>query len=279
MINNAIHLLKKYLKFSDDLYARQSKRAAELSGYEDFLLHLVGSSGVHSYYSVKRKGDKGFKYLGGESHPEVKKIKEAHYLKVSLPRLKKNNQLIRDFLGGYRSIGFNAINQLLPALYENSQPLEIVSDNEKAARWKKQSEAYKDTFEVLYPDELKIETCDGTMVRSKSEALIYNLLRSLGITFVYELPLKLGNTTLRPDFTILSEIDYETVIILEHFGMMSVESYRNKNFKKMMTYLNNKYTPGVEVFFTFETGDGGLRMSPVYDIIDLKIRPNRRNTA
>jgi hypothetical protein len=46
-----------------------------------------------------------------------------------------------------------------------------------------------------------------------------------------------------------------------------------------MTYLNNNYTPGVDVFFTFETGDGGLKISPIYDIIDLKIRPGRKDSA
>ncbi|MBQ6315693.1 MAG: hypothetical protein IKE85_02755 [Mogibacterium sp.] len=279
MINKAIHLLRDYLAFSENLYNKQKARQKELAGYENMLLDSSCSKSGTRYYCAKKKGDKKFSYLGGEDHPEVRKIKEARYLKKSIPIIEKNNKLIRRLVRGYRTANLQTINDMLPKLYRNTYGLQIESKNEKARKWKEQAEAYKNTFEVPFPENLKVKTIEQTWVRSKSEALIYNILVSLGITFVYELPLKLKHKTEYPDFTILSEIDYETEIIIEHLGMMSVESYRSRNFKKIMDYMREGYLQGINIFYTFEYTDGGVDLTPVLDIISLKVRPMTNSSA
>ena len=110
-------------------------------------------------------------------------------------------------------------------------------------------------------------TEDGNKVRSKSEGMIYNYLLSRGVAFVYELPMRLRGRTIVPDFTILSEIDCKTEIIIEHQGMMDVDTYRGRFADKVHRYIREGFTPGVDLFFTFDNADGGLDMRPIEDIV------------
>ena len=95
----------------------------------------------------------------------------------------------------------------------------------------------------------------------------------MGITFVYELPTKVGSKIRYPDFTILSEVDYKTTILIEHQGMLDQEIYRNHFKNRICDYWYAGYIQGVNIFFTFSRIDGSLDMEPILDIIQLKIRP------
>ena len=114
------------------------------------------------------------------------------------------------------------------------------------------------------------------MVRSKSEALIYNYFLDLGITFIYELPLEIKygykGRLLLPDFTIHSEIDLRRIIYLEHQGMMSNTQYRSKFNETIYKYWLNNYIPERDVFFTFDLPNGGFDDTPVKSIINRHIR-------
>lgn len=274
MVGKAIHLLRQYLKYNEDLYQKQIARINELSEYHGIELHPIHSSSGHCFYSAKKKGEKKYKYIGGDEDPIVKGIKELRYLEKSVSVLEKNNRLIRQLLKGYYPANMKSINILLPKVYQNTQSINYKADSHKALTWKEKACAYKARFEPYKPEQLTVPTIDGTFVRSKSEALIYNLLVSLGVVFVYELPLKTKTRMFLPDFTILSEIDYETEIIIEHLGMMSKEFYRNENFDKIMDYMKENYVQGVNIYYTFDYMDGGLDLTCIFDIISLKIRPS-----
>ena len=101
-------------------------------------------------------------------------------------------------------------------------------------------------------------------------------LLELGVTFVYELPLriKIGDKDglLLPDFTILSERDYKTVLYLEHQGMMSVSKYRTKFNDTVYKYWLNNYLPERDVFFTFDSPNGGFDDTPVRSIVQMYIK-------
>lgn len=273
MIRKALQELKEYVSFAEDLLNRQAELADALSGYEDMLMKEKTIRSGRKFYYAKKKGSEKFTYIGKSDSPEVIKIKEAHYLKKSIPVLRKNIRLVNHLLEGYVSSSAKSINQMMPRVYTVDGGPEIADSAEAARKWKDQMEAYKATFPVYKPEELKVRTRDGSYVRSISEGMIYNLLLSLGVTFVYELPLKVGNRLYRPDFTILSEIDYETSYPLEHFGMMGDGKYKAKNLEKIVDYLEDGYVPGVNIFYTFGDMRGGLDISPIYDIIRSKIRP------
>ena len=88
--------------------------------------------------------------------------------------------------------------------------------------------------------------------------MIYNELLSKGVTFIYEMPFNLGGRTVYPDFVLLSEIDYRTEIIIEHQGLMSNEVYRKRFNDKLYNYLCNGYVQGINIFYTFDTINGGF---------------------
>ncbi len=91
------------------------------------------------------------------------------------------------------------------------------------------------------------------MVRSKSEAIIADMLLNLKIPYHYEIPLNLSRTIVRyPDFTIL-KVSTREVFYFEHFGMMDDEEYRNNCFAKINEYRSYGIHTGRNLITTFES--------------------------
>lgn len=94
------------------------------------------------------------------------------------------------------------------------------------------------------------EAKDGTMVRSKSEVIICNLLAEAGIKYVYEEKLFYEKSHhIEPDFTI--ELPSGKKIYWEHVGMLGLDSYDENWTKKLDIY--EKYYPG-QMIKTYESG-------------------------
>ena len=102
------------------------------------------------------------------------------------------------------------------------------------------------------PEDLTVPTLGGFNVRSKSEALIANVLIERGIPFRYENVQLIGQRKYSPDFTILHPAT-SGIIIWEHFGMMDSSTYQSEYWTKMSRYMNNGYLPYVNLITTFET--------------------------
>ena len=88
-------------------------------------------------------------------------------------------------------------------------------------------------------------TSTGLAVRSKSELVIFEALRSAGVNPVYEKPLMLDGQTRYPDFTIDDEISGR-LIYWEHLGMLEREDYRRGWEKKLAWYRRNGVLPPEE---------------------------------
>ncbi|MBX4899123.1 AAA family ATPase [Rhizobium bangladeshense] len=106
------------------------------------------------------------------------------------------------------------------------------------------------------PEGLIHRTSDGTLVRSKSEVIVYDVLTALGLSVQYELPLlnKDGNPKdfRLPDFT----IHYQgRVWYWEHLGMLDKATYRADWEQKKQWYGTNGYLDRV---LTSEDHPGGL---------------------
>lgn len=261
-----------------DIEKEQKARLSSLKKYDGLKLKEKKRRSGRTYYSsykTKRPGEKTkFRYIGTGRSETVLRIKETHYLKKSLAVLGKDIELLKLISDKLEEIETAHINELLPALYRTDNLQQSMSSNKLAVEWKRQKEAYKASFPPFRPEELKVPTDDGKFVRSKSEAFIYNLLLKLGVTFVYELPLRTQFKTFFPDFTILSEVDYRSVIIIEHQGMMDVDEYSERFNDRVFDYLRAGYISGVNIFYTFDSYNGGLNLDPIGDIIRLKIRPS-----
>ena len=100
-------------------------------------------------------------------------------------------------------------------------------------------------------------TSDGICVRSKSELVIYEYLKSHGIAFVYERPLQVIDHWRYPDFTLIRKSDGK-VFIWEHLGRMSDPQYHRKNIDKIYEYMADDYLPFRDILFSYDYEDGSI---------------------
>lgn len=240
-----------------------SRRYSGLQEFDNLMLkksHAKGSSYV--YFYVKKKGCKA-KYLGPKTNSTVKSIKEAKYTAELLKVIEDDIALLEMLSEEYVIPDHSSISNRLPSVYSDSSLSFENSFDPAAADWKKRKEAEKVKHPVFNPDALTHEAIDGTMMRSLSEVLIANYLISMGITYVYELPLIHHGKRIYPDFTILSPIDNKTEIIIEHQGAMDSETYQAKFIRTILFYLRTKLVPNKDVFFTFNHLDGNVDLRQI----------------
>ena len=124
-----------------------------------------------------------------------------------------------------------------------------------------------------YPENLRYETEQGDMVRSKSEVIIANLLykQRKDILYRYEKPLLLTiggvEKIVHPDFTIIN-IHTGKVVYWEHAGLMDDAHYANDFVRKMNSYVSNGLIIGKDVIVSCETQTLPLDIGIVKKIIE-----------
>ncbi|MGN0407744.1 MAG: hypothetical protein ACI4EJ_05765 [Bacteroides sp.] len=91
---------------------------------------------------------------------------------------------------------------------------------------------------LSHPEHLIHKCIAGHNVRSKSEAIIANLLFSNKIPYRYEFAFRCESLLLYPDFTILHP-QTEKIFYWEHFGMMDNNSYCENAFNKLKLYASH----------------------------------------
>ena len=109
-------------------------------------------------------------------------------------------------------------------------------------------------------------TESGEKVRSKSEKMIADKLALMGIPYRYECPLRLNNTTVYPDFTLLN-VKTRKVVYYEHFGMMDDPVYCDRAIKKLHDYQTNGFSFNTNLIVTFETKSQPLDLRVVEKMI------------
>lgn len=130
---------------------------------------------------------------------------------------------------------------------------------------------------TLYPDRKRTHTVSGVFVRSKSEALIANLLTSKGIPFRYENELIVGGRKRYPDFTIkLPNGDY---IIWEHLGILYLMDYTEKQRESILFLTKAGYRQGDNLILTSESVNGDLNTEAISVLIANFIMPHFQKWA
>ena len=270
-----IRLMKRHLENLKTIQIQRSKRLKELTKFSDVNLEYGAVRGDVIYYKAKYPGEEKSKYLGTESNMIVRRIQEERFFRKSLEIITADIFLIEAFLNKYEPVSFQNINSKIPRIYRNAYAARSKSKSRIAEAWKSSMEEYKRGFPVIRPEELIHETVEeGVMTRSKSEALIYNYLYENGYIFIYELPLEGPNRRFYPDFAILSEIDYKTVIRIEHQGMMSDPTYKDNAEAREFDYWQNGFLPGKDVYFTYDNNRGGFELEPLIEILSSRVRPD-----
>lgn len=117
-----------------------------------------------------------------------------------------------------------------------------------------------------HPEQLIHKASSGSLVRSKSEAIIDMLLFMNKIPFRYECELQIGETSVYPDFTLRHPLTGQ-FFYWEHFGMMDNPSYCRNTSAKLQLYISNGIIPTINLITTYETKDTPLNIEIVEGII------------
>lgn len=240
-----------------------------LEPYRNTLLKRDRNRRGGYYYSIKPEGFDKFKYVGKGSDPKIMRVKEAAFLQKSITLIDKNIKFITDLLDGYQEFDFQSVNLLLPKTYRSEKLIASSAYQAAGKRWKAEKLAFQKQFPENYPEHKTERTSDGTMVKSKNEAHIYDRFLDAGFYHIYELPLpsKDYGPPLYPDFTILSPIDLKTEIIVEHVGKLDDLKYGEGFAARVRRYILNGYIPGVNLFFTFNDKDGHIDSIQINKVI------------
>lgn len=109
-------------------------------------------------------------------------------------------------------------------------------------------------------------TLSGHSVRSKSEALIANILYHNKIPFRYEYELCLNSIFLYPDFTIRHP-QTGAFYYWEHFGLADSSTYSQTIGSRLQLYISNQIIPTIQLITTFETKNHPLCSDTIEKIV------------
>ena len=208
------------------------------------------------------------KYIRKRDIGIVAALAQKNYYSSVKPLVQKQLKELKQFVNKYPKENLEEIYEALSVERKRFvKPLQV-SVKQKIIQW--EAEVYEKN--TKYSENLKFETDQGELVRSKSEVIIANLLyqNQNHILYKYERPLEMTiegrSKIVYPDFTILSKRTGK-IIYWEHAGRMDDPYYVNDFVKKMNTYVTNGLLPGKDVILTYETQNNPLEISAVKRMI------------
>lgn len=208
------------------------------------------------------------KYIKKSEVSLAKALAQKHYYGVIRPILRKKLNELKRFLEKCPTDELEKVYDNLSIERRNLVVPIQMGVKEKIRQW--QAENYEKN--MMYPENLRYETEQGDVVRSKSEVIIANILfqNRKDILYKYERPLEViengRKKTNYPDFTILN-IHTGKVIYWEHAGRMDDPNYANEFVRKMNTYIANDLLPGRDVVVTYESQNQALDIRVVKQLV------------
>lgn len=231
----------------------------QLTGLPEGKLKLVTAKGKR-YYSRFENGK--YVYIGNKDKVSIEDLQKRRFCETMLKNIQSNQKLMTDFLRRYRTIDPLEVMASLPKTYQSEAICRLLTvyDYEK---WEREPYDRSD----MMPERLTHKTLKGDLVRSKSEAIIANLLYDRKIPYHYEENLILGNKLIAPDFKIAVHTE-NRFKLLEHCGMISDAVYREKFKQRLEQYILSGYMPWRDVFFTFDDVDGNIDTKAILLMIE-----------
>lgn len=230
----------------------------------------------YEHRSVHRKNQKRSSVrLGDDKHPKVIQIKQNAYDIALRSNLTKDHRMIRNFLNHYNGSRPEDVERHLKPIYIDRTGL--VDKNRlftQQLNWGKQN---CDSQENTDNPNLHIAS-DGTKIRSKSELIIYDLLKNkYQVPMHHEQKIRLINhetgmkETRLPDFVFL--LENGNIGILEHCGMLHDPEYFKRVVRTLKLYIDNNFTLNENLFYTVDDADGKLNLVYVEQYIRGVILP------
>ncbi len=198
-------------------------------------------------------------YIPKKNITLVRNLAQRDYDKKLLQEIDSRQKIVNKFLKEYPQTGIeNTYEELNEYRKKLIHPI-IETDESYARVWMNAPYVRK----IIGEDVPVIFTENGERVRSKSEKMIADKLKQLGIPYRYEAPLCLGrNCVLHPDFTVLN-VKERKEIYYEHFGMMDNSEYVENALKRIEIYEKNGIYPGDKLLFSWETSTVPVNMKIV----------------
>ncbi len=198
-------------------------------------------------------------YIPKKNITLARNLAQRDYDKKLLQEIDSRQKIVNKFLKEYPQTGIeNTYEELNEYRKKLIHPI-IETDESYAKVWMNAPYVRK----IIGEDVPVIFTENGERVRSKSEKMIADKLKQLGMPYRYEAPLCLGrNLVLHPDFTVLN-VKERKEIYYEHFGMMDNPEYVENALKRIELYEKNGIYPGDKLLFSWETSTAPVNMKNV----------------
>lgn len=238
-------LLDKIVKEKEKLNEEIKLLQKKMKGLPEGEL-ICSSNGkyVKCYNNIGGK----YHYIYSDNKELAEKLAIKKYFNEKLKYALNEKKAIENYLKVHKENGLNRLIEkpgYQALLKKCFNPI-----SQELKDWAK--EAYEKN--PYYLENLNHKTISGNMVRSKSEVIIDMALYSNKIPFRYDCVLRLGHSTIYPDFTIRHPKTGE-LFYWEHFGLMDDPNYYNSACKKLVNYTAAGIVPGINLIPTFETND------------------------
>ncbi len=216
----------------------------------------------HQYMIAEKDGEEkkwGRKYIKREELALAKKLAQKHYYSLMKEIAEEKLKTLKYFINRYQDKEIETIYEELSIERKSLILPLLTSVQELVKQW--EEEQYEQA--TMHSENLKFETEQGDVVRSKSEVIIANILyqNREDILYKYERPLNLKvngmEKTIYPDFTMINKHTGK-ITYWEHAGRMDDSCYAEDFVRKMNIYVSNGLLPGRDVILTFETQENPL---------------------
>ncbi len=210
---------------------------------------------------------------GKNAREKLEVLKRKRFLLKSLSVLDRDIKLMERFLLRFTEFDPTEIEAGLPEVYRRVklefpewQERRVTLDEHRISD--QNDDVDRDSGNPFRAEKLIHITGSGLRVRSKSEAIIADLLDEAGVPFQYEAKLKMNGKIIYPDFKIPGP-DENEYFYWEHFGLTNSEDYLDAMDRKLKLYRSSGITPWDHLITTYDTPEGGIDARKLRKIIKL----------
>ena len=224
---------------------------------------------VLQFYRKTDSGDYQGTYMPREEDGLARSLVQKDYDQRALEKAKDELRLIQSFR---ISLQKKSTDTAYAALDDTRKILvtpATLTDAQYAELWQKQP--YRKTKK--HEENQKMTTENNEIVRSKSEVIIANLLKSNNVPYRYEFPLVIEREEgsedfceFHPDFYCLN-VRTRQEFAWEHFGKMDDEEYAKRAIEKLALYSANGYFPGKNLIITMESKNSQIQSHEISRVI------------
>ena len=223
---------------------------------------------VLQFYRKQEAGDYQGTYIPRQNDSLAHQLVQKDYDERVLEKAVTELELIKKFQTVLKK---KSVDTVFESLDENRKSLikpATLTDLQYVARWQNQpyrKKKIEDTNQKLITD-------NGEFVRSKSEIIIANALKSQSVPYRYEFPIVIETEEedyreFHPDFYCLN-LRTRQEYAWEHFGMMDDSAYAERAVQRLALYSANGYFPGKNLIITMESKNSPINSQEINRIIN-----------